>query len=169
MSLEEIPLPLSRDSLTNYLSPQVPAYHTDSQQLFRQVFFNLIPDVILHTRAQDEEQVRDCYDRGNDFYSWFLGPRMIYTSGMIKDINRQETLEELQDNKLTTVCEKLDLQKGDRMLDIGCGWGTLVTFAAKNYGTDVTGGELYKVLLLAVGDRAFPTFPSRAISSLLVA
>ena len=51
-----------------------------------------------------------------------------------------ETLEELQDNKLTMVCEKLNLEKGDRMLDIGCGWGTLCTHAAKNYGADVTGG-----------------------------
>lgn len=66
---------------------------------------------------------------------------MIYTSGVIKDVNRMETLEELQDNKLNLVCEKLDLQKGDRMLDIGCGWGTLVTHAAKNYGADVTGGQ----------------------------
>ena len=101
---------------------------------------NLIPEVIIHSQAQDEEQVRDHYDRGNDFYSWFLGSRMIYTSGVIKDITRMETLEELQDNKLTMVCEKLNLQPGDKMLDIGCGWGTLVTFAAKNYGADVTGG-----------------------------
>jgi sphingolipid C9-methyltransferase len=51
-----------------------------------------------------------------------------------------ETLEELQDNKMTMVCEKLALKPGDKMLDIGCGWGTLVTHAAKNYQADVTGG-----------------------------
>lgn len=67
---------------------------------------------------------------------------MIYTSGVISDINKMETLEELQDNKLNMVCEKLALKEGDRLLDIGCGWGTLVTHAAKNYGADVTGGEL---------------------------
>lgn len=66
---------------------------------------------------------------------------MVYTGGLIKDINKQETLEELQDNKMTMVCDKLDLKAGDRLLDIGCGWGTLVTHAAKNYGADVTGGE----------------------------
>lgn len=95
----------------------------------------------MHSRAQDEEQVRDHYDRGNDFYSWFLGERMVYTGGLIKDINKMETLEELQDNKMTMVCDKLDLKEGDRLLDIGCGWGTLVTHAAKNYGADVTGGK----------------------------
>ncbi|KAK8861650.1 hypothetical protein IAR55_002473 [Kwoniella newhampshirensis] len=113
-------------------------------ELFRYVFMNLIPEVIVHSQSQDEEQVRDHYDRGDDFYSWFLGPRMIYTSGVISDINRMETLEELQDNKLTMVCEKLNLQKDDKMLDIGCGWGTLAAFAGKNYGADVTGVTLGK-------------------------
>ncbi|KAL7424652.1 hypothetical protein Q5752_000336 [Cryptotrichosporon argae] len=113
-------------------------------ELFRYVLFNLIPDVLVHSQNQDEEQVREHYDRGDDFYSWFLGPRMVYTSGVIGDVDRMETLEELQDNKLNMVCEKLDLQPGDRMLDIGCGWGTLVTHAAKNYGADVTGVTLAK-------------------------
>ena len=65
---------------------------------------------------------------------------MIYTSGVIRDLTRPETLEELQDNKLKLVCEKLDLQPNDTLLDIGCGWGTLSAFAAANYGCDVTGG-----------------------------
>lgn len=74
----------------------------------------------------------------------FLGPRMIYTSGVIMDINRKESLEELQDNKLTLVCNKLDLKPEDKYLDIGCGWGTLATFAAKNFGCDSTGITLSK-------------------------
>ncbi|CAK9782923.1 S-adenosyl-L-methionine-dependent methyltransferase [Cutaneotrichosporon oleaginosum] len=106
---------------------------------FRYVLFNLIPDVIFHTKQQDEDQIRDNYDRGNDFYSWFLGPRMIYTSGVISDIHREETLEELQDNKLNLVCDKIDLKPTDTLLDIGCGWGTLIAHAAKNYGCQVTG------------------------------
>lgn len=69
---------------------------------------------------------------------------MVYTSGVVKDITRTETLEELQDNKLALVCSKLDLQPEDRLLDIGCGWGTLSAFAAKNYGCDVTGITLGK-------------------------
>ncbi len=46
----------------------------------------------MHSKSQDEEQVRGHYDRGDDFYSWFLGPRMIYTSGVVSDINKEETL-----------------------------------------------------------------------------
>ncbi|RKF73646.1 Sphingolipid C9-methyltransferase 2 [Golovinomyces cichoracearum] len=107
--------------------------------LFRFIFFQFAPEVIMHTRSQDEEQVRDHYDRGDDFYGWFLGPRMVYTSGVISDINKEETLEQLQDNKLSIVCEKIDLQPGDNMLDIGCGWGTLVKFASVNYGVKGTG------------------------------
>ncbi|BEJ11662.1 hypothetical protein CspHIS471_0201220 [Cutaneotrichosporon sp. HIS471] len=106
---------------------------------FRYVLFNLIPDVIFHTQKQDVDHVRDNYDRGNDFYSWFLGPRMIYTGGIISDVTREETLEELQDNKLNLVCDKLQLKSTDNLLDIGCGWGTLAAHAAKNYGCEVTG------------------------------
>jgi cyclopropane fatty-acyl-phospholipid synthase-like methyltransferase len=69
---------------------------------------------------------------------------MVYTSGIVLDLSREESLEELQDNKLTVVCDKLDLQPNDRLLDVGCGWGTLAAFAAKNYGCDVTGITLGK-------------------------
>jgi len=74
----------------------------------------------------------------------FLGTRMIYTSGVISDINKKETLEQLQDNKLALVCHKLQLKPSDTLLDIGCGWGTLVTYASKNFGCDATGVTLSK-------------------------
>lgn len=64
---------------------------------------------------------------------------MIYTSGIISDPNREETLEELQDNKLAIVCEKIQLQRGEQVLDMGCGWGTFATFASAKYGACVTG------------------------------
>jgi len=108
-------------------------------EIWKFLFMNFFPEVIMHTRQQDEDQIRSNYDRGTDFYSWFLGPRMIYTSGVVTDASKEETLEELQDNKLALVCHKLDLQPSDRLLDIGCGWGTLVAYAAKNFGCDVTG------------------------------
>ncbi|KAL2865265.1 S-adenosyl-L-methionine-dependent methyltransferase [Aspergillus lucknowensis] len=107
--------------------------------LFKFIIFTFFIDVIFHTKAQDEEQIRPNYDRGNDHYAWFLGPRMIYTSGVISDPSREETLEELQDNKMAIVCEKIGLKEGETMLDIGCGWGTLAKFASMNYGAKVTG------------------------------
>ncbi|KAI0029899.1 sphingolipid C9-methyltransferase [Vararia minispora EC-137] len=111
-------------------------------ELFRHVLFKLIPDVIFHTQNQDQEQIRDNYDRGDDFYGWFLGPRMVYTSGIRTSLDEPQTLEQLQDNKLTVVCEKLNLKPEDRLLDIGCGWGTLIAFANKNYSCDATGVTL---------------------------
>ncbi|KAI8629513.1 S-adenosyl-L-methionine-dependent methyltransferase [Xylariaceae sp. FL1651] len=107
--------------------------------LFKFIIFTFFADVMLHTKEQDDEQIRPNYDRGNDHYAYFLGPRMIYTSGVISDVTREETLEELQDNKMAIVCEKLDLKEGETMLDIGCGWGTLAKFASLNYGAKVTG------------------------------
>ncbi|KDQ23374.1 hypothetical protein PLEOSDRAFT_171277 [Pleurotus ostreatus PC15] len=112
---------------------------TFTWELFKYVFMVFIPEVVIHSQHQDEDQVRTTYDRGNDFYGWFLGPRMVYTSGIVLDNTIEESLEQLQDNKLTVVCEKLNLNENDRVLDIGCGWGTLVTHAAKNYGCDITG------------------------------
>lgn len=103
------------------------------------LFGTFARDVMMHTREQDMDQIRPNYDNGNDHYAYFLGPRMIYTSGVISDPTREETLEELQDNKMALVCEKLQLKEGETMLDIGCGWGTLAKFASVNYGAKVTG------------------------------
>jgi cyclopropane fatty-acyl-phospholipid synthase-like methyltransferase len=108
-------------------------------ELFRFIIVNFATDVLVHSRSQDEDQVRDHYDRGDDFYAWFLGPRMVYTSGIISDVTKEESLEQLQDNKLAIVCEKIALKPGETLLDIGCGWGTLAKFASINYGAKVTG------------------------------
>ena len=96
-----------------------------------------LPQALLHTQKQDTRIVREHYDRGNDFFEWFLGPRMVYTSAIFRDPG--ETLEQAQDNKLALVCDKLQLKQGERLLDIGCGWGTLALYAAERYGVDVTG------------------------------
>lgn len=99
--------------------------------------FSFVPELLSHSKAQDLNQVRDHYDRGNDFYEAFLGPMMIYTSGIVYD--QGETLEEMQRNKLGVVCDKIQLKAGDKHLDIGCGWGTLVNYAAENCGSHSTG------------------------------
>ena len=67
---------------------------------------------------------------------------MIYTSGIISDINQEESLEQLQDNKLAIVCEKIGLKSDERLLDIGCGWGTLAKYASVNYNAHATGVTL---------------------------
>ncbi|KAL2836424.1 putative cyclopropane-fatty-acyl-phospholipid synthase [Aspergillus pseudoustus] len=110
--------------------------------LFRHFLAGFFPKLLLHTRSQDENLARDNYDRGDDFYACFLGPRMTYASGVIGDINIEETLEQLEDNKLAVICEKISLKPGDTMLDIGCGWGTLAKYASAHYGAHVTGVTL---------------------------
>lgn len=64
---------------------------------------------------------------------------MVYTSGIISDPSKEETLEQMQDNKLAIVCEKIGLKSGETLLDIGCGWGALPVFASVNYSARVTG------------------------------
>lgn len=100
----------------------------------------LIPQMVNHTEAADAVEVKDVYDRGNDFYRWFLGPRMIYTSGIFE--SPDDTLEEAQDRKLDLVCRQSLMKPGQKHLDIGCGWGTMVAHAAKYYGTISTGVTL---------------------------
>ena len=97
----------------------------------------MIPEVAIHSMAQDQRIVREHYDRGDDFFEAFLGERMVYTSGFFRD--ESETVEQAQDNKLDLVCRKLMVRPGDEMLDIGCGWVTLALHAAKNFGAKTTG------------------------------
>lgn len=101
------------------------------------IFTRFIPEITIHSKKQDERIVRDHYDRGNDFFASFLGPRMVYTSSFFKTGN--EDLETAQDQKMDLVCQKIQMKPGERHLDIGCGWGTLVLHAARDYGTDSTG------------------------------
>ena len=87
-----------------------------------------------------KKEIAAHYDRGNDFFRAFLGPRMKYTSGIFTHVDC--TLEEAQDNKMATICRKLRLKKGMRMLDIGCGWGTLAGFAYQKVGAKAVGVTL---------------------------
>ncbi len=92
---------------------------------------------VTHSQSSDHGDIAHVYNRGNDFYGWFLGETMVYTTGIFHD--KSETLEVAQTRKLDTVCRYVQMKPGDRHLDIGCGWGTLLAHAAKNYGTDSTG------------------------------
>ncbi|MDL2176856.1 cyclopropane fatty acyl phospholipid synthase [Stutzerimonas sp. FeSN7] len=81
------------------------------------------------------------YDLGNDFYGTMLDPRMTYTCGYW---NKATTLSEAQEAKLDLICRKLKLEPGMRLLDIGCGWGSLMGFAAEHYGVECTGVTISK-------------------------
>jgi cyclopropane-fatty-acyl-phospholipid synthase len=90
-----------------------------------------------HTKAYDSETVRHHYDVSNDFFELFLDESMTYSCAYFAD--GIETLEEAQFAKLDLVCRKLELEPGMRLLDIGCGWGSLAAHAAREYGASVLG------------------------------
>ena len=90
-----------------------------------------------HSVERDREAVRYHYDVSNDFYRLFLDSRMVYSCGYFEDSDKD--LDSAQLAKLDLICRKLRLRSGQRLLDIGCGWGGLVMHAARNYGVDATG------------------------------
>lgn len=81
------------------------------------------------------------YDIGNDLYKCMLDKRMIYSCAFWENAS---TLDEAQEAKLDMVCRKLELKPGMRVLDIGCGWGGMVQFAAQNYGVEILGITISK-------------------------
>jgi sphingolipid C9-methyltransferase len=95
-----------------------------------------------HGSAKDKEDIVPVYDRGNDFYNACLGESMVFTSGLFQDPS--ESLELAQDRKLEMVCRTVQMKPGDKHLDMGCGWGPLITYAAQHYGTQSTGVTLAK-------------------------
>lgn len=92
------------------------------------------------TGADNSALIQFHYDVGNDFYRLFLDERMVYTCGYFTDWNN--SLDQAQFDKLDMICRKLQLQPGDRFLDIGCGWGALVCHAAEHYGVTAHGVTL---------------------------
>ncbi|WP_412077805.1 class I SAM-dependent methyltransferase [Streptomyces xanthophaeus] len=92
-----------------------------------------------HTKVRDREAISHHYDVGNTFYERVLGPSMVYSCAYW---SAGSTLEEAQWDKLDLVCRKLGLTAGDRLLDVGCGWGSMALHAAREYGVRVTGVTL---------------------------
>ncbi|MCX4581676.1 cyclopropane-fatty-acyl-phospholipid synthase family protein [Streptomyces sp. NBC_01481] len=90
----------------------------------------------LHTKRRDKRAISHHYDVGNAFYELVLGPSMVYSCAYWQDGG---TLEDAQRDKLDLVCRKLGLKEGDRLLDVGCGWGSMAMHAAREYGVQVTG------------------------------
>ena len=115
--------------------PPVPK--TEGPSKFDRIKSGLLP----HTEKADSETVSFHYDLSNDFYRNFLGPTMTYTCAVFD--TPQTSLEDAQLRKINLVLDKLGLKPGDRLLDIGCGWGSLVIQAAKR-GIKAIGVSLSK-------------------------
>ena len=90
-----------------------------------------------HSKKRDREAIQYHYDVSNDFYSLWLDRNMVYSCAYYH--SEGDSLETAQEQKLDHVLNKLMLSRGDRFLDIGCGWGALVLRAAKKYGARATG------------------------------
>ncbi|MFH5231443.1 class I SAM-dependent methyltransferase [Antrihabitans spumae] len=98
-----------------------------------------IAEGLRHSKTRDAEAISHHYDVSNTFYEYVLGPSMTYTCAAYENIG--QTLEEAQENKYRLVFDKLRLKEGDRLLDIGCGWGSMVRYAARR-GVKVIGATL---------------------------
>jgi cyclopropane-fatty-acyl-phospholipid synthase len=98
-----------------------------------------VAEGLRHSKVRDAEAIHHHYDVSNTFYEYVLGPSMTYTCACYP--HEGATLEEAQDNKYRLVFDKLRLKEGDRLLDIGCGWGGMVRYAARR-GVRVIGATL---------------------------
>ena len=105
------------------------------------VFWQRVADKALHwlnrnTQKQARENISRHYDLSNEFFSLFLDPQMMYSAAIYP--NSDADLDEAAVHKLEVICQKLDLQPSDHLIEIGTGWGGLALYAAQNYGCRVT-------------------------------
>src|SRR5205823_12345419 len=96
--------------------------------------------VAAHTKEKDAESIRYHYDVSNEFYQQFLDPAMVYSCAYFE--NGDEDLATAQQKKIDHILTKIDLQPGQTLLDIGCGWGALVIRAAQKFGARCVGVTL---------------------------
>ena len=90
-----------------------------------------------HSLERDRQAISYHYDVSNDFYALWLDQQMVYSCAYFRTLD--DSLDTAQTQKLDYICRKLRLQPGQRLLDIGCGWGGLVIYAVQHYGVDATG------------------------------
>ena len=104
-----------------------------------------------HSVQRDKQAIQYHYDVSNEFYQLWLDERMVYSCAYFKDPG--ERIDEAQIRKLNYICRKLRLQPGERLLDIGCGWGALIMHATENYGVEALGITLSKKQLALANER----------------
>ncbi len=92
---------------------------------------------VLHSKERDRQAVTYHYDRSNDFFALWLDRRMVYTCAYFG--TPDDSIDTAQERKLEYICRKLRLRPGERLLDIGCGWGGLLIYAAQHYGVEADG------------------------------
>ncbi|MCY1143936.1 cyclopropane-fatty-acyl-phospholipid synthase [Actinoplanes sp. Pm04-4] len=92
-----------------------------------------------HSKRRDRQAISHHYNVGNDFYRLVLGPSMVYSCAYWTSDEPGYGLADAQRDKLDLICRKLGLQPGQRLLDVGCGWGSLAIHAAREYGVHVVG------------------------------
>lgn len=109
----------------------------------------------LHTRARDRAAIAHHYDLSNEFYALLLDPSMAYSSAYYE--RPDSSLIQAQQAKLDLICRKLGLQPGMRLLDVGCGWGSLSLHAAEHYGVRVLGvtisGQQHEFISKRIAER----------------
>ncbi|MCE1116682.1 MULTISPECIES: C17 cyclopropane fatty acid synthase CfaB [Pseudomonas] len=103
---------------------------------------DVLPQRTSHDKNTDAEAISYHYDLSNAFYQLWLDPDMVYSCAYFKEPDN--TLAQAQQDKFDHLCRKLRLQAGDYLLDVGCGWGGLARFAAREYGARVYGITLSK-------------------------
>ncbi|PWF99733.1 SAM-dependent methyltransferase [Levilactobacillus bambusae] len=112
------------------------AYETADSFFHNSKFIKFLPKQ-KHTIQESKDDIAKHYDVGNDFYELWLDPTLTYSAAYFE--HEDDTLEQAQINKVHHIIQKLDPQPGKTLLDIGCGWGTLMLTAAKEFGLKVTG------------------------------
>lgn len=128
--LDEFFSRLMRSRLTDNIHPASLIFHALSAKLFNR-----------QDKSRAWQVGEQHYDLGNAFYASMLDPRMTYTCGYWANAT---TLEEAQNAKLDLICRKLNLKPGMRVLDIGCGWGSFMSYAAEHYGVECVGVTISK-------------------------
>ena len=109
----------------------------DDPEIHRTRFRRVSDSITRKRRRGDAQAIEFHYGVSNEFYELWLDPMMLYTCAYFR--TGDESIELAQLNKLEHICRKLRLKRGDRLLDIGCGWGGLVRYAARNYGVEALG------------------------------